>query len=240
MSQSLAFQADSLDFSKLQYQRALNGDVDFHGLAYSNPLTEGAYTTSAGRIDVSETFVGLKNPNRNLRSRLFRLRTNLALHHSQAISQSQETTGEDFTSLNVDGDTGQPDSTGRLRFEDALHSISKFVSIIEDYDKELRSANTSPSRRTISVDMILDILLAYLQLVEIYDGLCCQLLAGLRDNPRSAMSELQILPSLQIAGFSVEQGYLQTKLLIQAIRHHFEMIEKLFGLLVPYRISSRT
>ena len=53
------------------------------------------------------------------------------------------------------------------------------------------------------------------------------------------MSGLQIVPDLRLAGFPLQHGTLQIKILIQVIVHQSEMIEKALGLPVEYRVSGR-
>lgn len=238
-SQSSALEENFLDFFQLDYQRPRMEDVKFYELTYAGHPMEGMYESSTGSVDTSDMFVGLESSNVNLEHRIFRLRTTLSIHSTRNTSTSRDPDQELYTSPNGNGDTSQPGCTGPQRFEEALRSISKFVSILGDYDSEVRSANAPSASMAISVVMILDILLAYLQLVAVYDVLCSQLLTGLQQGSRSTFSELQMIPRLQIAGFSVESGHLKVKVLIQAITHHFETIERVFGLPVGYRISDR-
>ena len=128
-------------------------------------------------------------------------------------------------------------------FGGALRDISEFLSIIEVYGQDISTTADHQSGSTgssaIGVVVALDILLAYLQIVAIFDELCAQLYEKLRSSSHASVSGLQLLPGLQLAGLSVVPGHLQTKILIQAVVHHFEMIERVLGLPVIYRVSRR-
>ena len=50
---------------------------------------------------------------------------------------------------------------------------------------------------------------------------------------------LQTLPGLRLAGFSVQQGNLQTKILLHAVLHQFEMMERTLGLTTELRVTDQ-
>jgi hypothetical protein len=137
-------------------------------------------------------------------------------------------------------------------FGDALGDLSEFVVIIQKYrcpdtpassstlvSQKRRSVRSNPNERTsttasgggwnprppsfrIGIVVILNLLSAYIQVVAIFDRLFQALLKQLSEpsNP---------VPNLHLAGFSVQPGNLQTKILTHAILHQFEMIERILG-----------
>ena len=102
--------------------------------------------------------------------------------------------------------------------------------------------NNDVSCSSVSFVCVLHLLSSYLQIVAIFDGLFHQLYElQCRSGAPSPwlVTGLQTLPDLRLAGFPVQQGSLQTKILIQAIQHQFELTEKILGLPVELRVSDR-
>jgi hypothetical protein len=135
-------------------------------------------------------------------------------------------------------------------FGDVLRSTSEFLAIIQSYGLADRSppgcSDTHdaqmihPSKPPLGVIIILNLLSSYLQIIAIYDNLFLrlyELLCG--TSQKRSVTDLQTLPGLRLAGFPVQQGNLQTKILIQAIKHQFEMLEKVLGLPAEFRVSDR-
>ncbi|RDW74768.1 hypothetical protein BP6252_05910 [Coleophoma cylindrospora] len=142
------------------------------------------------------------------------------------------------------------DSDGMLNsnlFGDMLCSTSEFLAIIQSYgvvesssvSSEDRPQTTYKLRPPLGVINVLNLLASYLQIIAICDNLFLRLHERLCAASQSPVSGLQTLPGLRLAGFPVQQGNLQTKLLIHAIQHQFETIEKILGLPPEFRVSDR-
>ncbi|KAK3317500.1 hypothetical protein B0T19DRAFT_435104 [Cercophora scortea] len=153
-------------------------------------------------------------------------------------------------------------------FGHCLGDTEEFVTILRSYSSSSLSKDsmTGPDRE-LGILVVLNLVAAYLQIVTIYDKLlrfiCSRLfdqspipagtsssvstssyssrrpsVASFGNIPGEA-SQLQILPGLQLAGFFVQQGTLQTKLLIVTMLHQFEAIERLLGLPAEFRVTDR-
>ena len=139
-------------------------------------------------------------------------------------------------------------------FGNALRSTSDFLNILESFgsrdaepgfDHPNASVNPGdPSQSSLGLICVLSLLSSYLRIVAIFDSLffhlyellCCD---ATRSLETFAGADLQPLPGLQLAGFTVQQGSFQTKILIQAIQHQFQIIEKMLGLPLQLRVSDR-
>ena len=192
--------------------------------------------------------------------RLSQLSLDLSRQMQELLTKSQRgnTTGKD------NGPSGNPfEVTNRSSgtqstsnsFGDALRSTSEFLAILLCYENggvgatssavslSCRSrVNNDASGSSIGFACVLSLLSSYLRIIAIFDGLFHQLYELQRRNGVTSpelVAGLQTLPDLHLAGFPVQQGSLQTKILIQAIQHQFELIEKILGLPVELRISDR-
>lgn len=161
----------------------------------------------------------------------------------------------------------QPQPAVRNPFGEALCYMTELLSIIRSFmqQQSLGDASLSPSPSssvsgTIDLVTMLDILSAHTQMVSIYDELFQRLYTRLRasagpdgrgssgSSPSSSSSaptaqsqlQFQALPGLQLAGFPVLQGALQIKILMQAIMHQFETLERELSLPAELRVSKRT
>ncbi|CAG8974768.1 hypothetical protein HYALB_00000380 [Hymenoscyphus albidus] len=142
-------------------------------------------------------------------------------------------------------DPNEIGSTNCISFGHALRNTSEFVAIIQSYGagrSTPQSPNSSPSLGVIAT---LNVLSVYLQVIAIYDHLLGRLHEQLYNSTSQAgfnaesFPALQTLPGLQLAGLSVIEGNLQTKILIQAILHQLETIENLLGLPAEFRVADR-
>lgn len=126
-------------------------------------------------------------------------------------------------------------------FGHALGDLSEFLVIIQSYNSKKKvqfsgaTENNGPgfisnSNRRISIVMILNLISAYLQIVVIYDQIFRSLSTRLFETSDWPVGEQRALSRLRLAGLSVGQGSLQTKILIHAILHQFDLIERLLGL----------
>jgi hypothetical protein len=150
---------------------------------------------------------------------------------------------------------GSADASASNAFGDALRSTSEFLAILLCYDSgvvgktssaismsQRSGVNNDVSRSVVSFAIVLRLLSSYLRIIAIFDGLFHQLYKlQCRSGATSPwlVTGLQTLPDLRLAGFPVQQGSLQTKILIQAVQHQFELIEKILGLPVELRVSDR-
>ncbi|KAI1081409.1 hypothetical protein F5B20DRAFT_579273 [Whalleya microplaca] len=172
----------------------------------------------------------------------------LRMQLSHSLQQSMEDTAGFW---NGDLDATEQQNTGRNPFGEALCRTSEFLTIIQSLMQQPREAhgetNPLPSPSvfgTMDLVITVDILSAYTQILSIYDGLFQQLYTTLRSTMGQeasdlSMPRLQTLPGLQLAGFSVLQSNLQTKILMQAIMHQFETLEKVLALPRELRVSKR-
>lgn len=133
-------------------------------------------------------------------------------------------------------------------FGDALSDVSEFLLIIQSY-RSLPQENATEGAR-LGIIVMLNLLSAYLQIIAIYNKLlqclCSQLFGSASSSssccssPSPAYSStsildhgearLQTLPGLQLAGFAIRQGNLQTKIIVDAMLHYFASVERLLGL----------
>lgn len=136
-------------------------------------------------------------------------------------------------------------------FGDTLRDISEYLAIIQSYGCSQSTQVTppaddhtgdtpGPSRGAgIGIIVLLHILSVFLQIVAVSEKLFLALARQLSNMPTGSPASVQTVPGLQLAGFSVRQGSLQTKLLIHATIHQFEMIERILGLPVEFRVTER-
>lgn len=222
-------------------------------MAYSDSIMEEPQQQLSGSVErgLSETECDL---------RLSQLSLDLCRQMQLCMTRSQRwgtTTMDPKASENPlkimrKGLDGQSNSNA---FGDALCSTSELLAILQFYGRggagspsaescHRRTASSHTSQSSLSFICILNLLSSYLRIIAIFDSLflclyqllCC----GTTSLPGSlAGAGLQTLPGLQLAGFSVQQGSFQTKILIQAIQHQFEMIEKILGLPTEFRVSDR-
>lgn len=132
-------------------------------------------------------------------------------------------------------------------FGDALSSTSEFLAIFQSSigrSDELLFAGDVDSSVLPSFTCLLNLLACYARIITIFNSLLLSLYHQLRScsastSEFSKSSDHQTLPGLQLGGFVVQQGSLQTKILIQTIEHQFETIEKTLGLPIELRVSGK-
>jgi hypothetical protein len=130
---------------------------------------------------------------------------------------------------------------------DALSHSSEFLVIIQSYGLEMRrSIDGSGSNSTsgtkiprLGIIVTLNVVSVYLQLVAMDKKLFQDLSNQFFDCAANLISDLKPLTTLQLTGFSVQNGHLQTKILIHAILHQFESIERILGLPVEFRVMEK-
>ncbi|KAI0967013.1 hypothetical protein F4678DRAFT_465817 [Xylaria arbuscula] len=173
-------------------------------------------------------------------TRLASLRMKLSLHLQQSLYMT------DFFDMDTDQkEEEQPQNP----FGEALCYTSELLTIIRLFRQQtlgdassLRSASTC---KTTELVTMLDILSAHTQIITIYHNLFQQLYAKMHNSVGQeasdvSASELQTLPGLQLAGFSVLQGNLQTKILMEAMMHQLKILEKELSLPAELCVSKRT
>ncbi|KAL2044433.1 hypothetical protein N7G274_003138 [Stereocaulon virgatum] len=192
--------------------------------------------------------------------RLSQLSLDLSKQMQELVTKSQQgiTAGKDNNPSETPFEVtskGSADACTSNAFGDALRSTSEFLAILLCYDSGVfgeTSSATSMSQRSgvsndvsrssVSFAIVLRLLSSYLRIIAIFDDLFHQLYElQCRSGATSPwlLTGLQTLPDLHLAGFPVQQGSLQTKILIQAIQHQFELTEKILGLPVELRVSDR-
>ncbi|KAF2259440.1 hypothetical protein CC78DRAFT_537103 [Lojkania enalia] len=253
LSSAFTTSEDSTAFNDSNQQEFTSADFEFFGfshyegvsLSVDEPANASPFTSSLipGTIGFDRSNIihtancSVSGSDTNLTG----LRLSLSQkYHRSRLAGTTKNLGSSSGSLDEDMDQSNPTETSW--FGDALQDIARFLGIIEAYSQETRTTTNhgGPAyHSTITIINFLDILSAYLQIIGIFDDLCTQLYGILRASSQNSISELQTLPGLQLAGLSIGHGHLQTKILLQAVVHHFEMIERVLGLPVTYRVSGR-
>jgi hypothetical protein len=139
-----------------------------------------------------------------------------------------------------------------------LKSNSMFISLIQSYARGTCSAADRMEDVTSTNGNILgsphdflcslNILSTYIRLISLSDNLFKQIFASIKDdserhtrvepNGAHAQSTIpQILPGLQLAGFTVTQSSFQAQILVQAVLHQFETMAQQLGLPAELRVS---
>ncbi|KAF3018240.1 hypothetical protein E8E14_013272 [Neopestalotiopsis sp. 37M] len=138
---------------------------------------------------------------------------------------------------------------------DILRDTVEFISIIESYTSPRTGLSTGLVKTPPLCTVVqLNLLSVHLQLIATYDRLlkhfCGQLHAD--DSPSSsatpstqatAVPSYNLspfdLPGMEVAGFQVQQGTLQTKILLETILHNLTMVERLLGLPSTWRTTDK-
>ena len=171
-------------------------------------------------------------------ARLSRLSLDLSKRHEQCLAM--------LDSMRQGGPQGYSEGGDDYRnFEHAVRDLSEFLAIVRMYSpkKDGHSSGgidsrglSSQPRRRIGLVIVLDILSAYLQIVAIYEKLFRCLKAQITQ--RFADGEQHHAPlGLSLNGFPAE---LQTKMLIHAILHQFDEIERILGLPADLRVTGQS
>jgi hypothetical protein len=135
-------------------------------------------------------------------------------------------------------------------FEDALGDLSEFLVIIQSYASKKNGQSpeagdissqgfvSTPSRH-ISIVVFLNLISAYLQIVAIYDRIFRSLSTPLFETLNGPTSGQRTLPGLRLTGLPLGRGNLQTKIVIHAILHQFDLIERSLGLPADLRVTDK-
>ena len=155
------------------------------------------------------------------------------------------------TPRTMDGGTTALDAlSSSSLLEQALGDLSEFLIIIQSYTpkKNVQFPGSTEnsvqgfvfnSNRRISIVVILNLISAYLQIVVIYDQVFRSLSTRFFETPDRPIGGQRTLPGLRLTGLSVGQSKLQTKILIHAILHQFDLIERLLGLPADLRVTDK-
>lgn len=182
--------------------------------------------------------------------RLFNLNLDLSKQLQQylTVTRPQDSPMMDINSdSSPAADRGQEEPLRSNLLGDALSDASEFLAIIQSYRTERRGSSSSGSdaisstRPRLGLIVILNLLSVHLELVMIYEKLFQCLSNQLFDASSLAnVDGLQApLPGLQLTDFSSQRGNLQTKILVHAILHQFEMIERILGLPAEFRVTEK-
>lgn len=87
--------------------------------------------------------------------------------------------------------------------------------------------------------VILLVITCYVQLIRIYSMIFSHVHRSLLATVSGHTPSLLDLPDFQISGFPLRSGILQVKILIEVVVHFLNHIEKVLGLPMEYRVSSR-
>ncbi|QKX59155.1 uncharacterized protein TRUGW13939_06287 [Talaromyces rugulosus] len=167
-------------------------------------------------------------------------------------SKVANTTGSEPLVLDKDDISNQETTL----FGYTLSDTSEFLAIVQAYasdefnkfsDTGIRNKGCHNIKNNFGTSscsrpgliLTLNLISAYLQLVQIYEELFSCLSRKLVSGYSEAAFDMQIFPQLQLAGFSVQQGNLQIKIFIQTTVHQFEMIEKALGLPPDLRVTDK-
>ncbi|KAI6777544.1 uncharacterized protein J7T54_003694 [Emericellopsis cladophorae] len=171
--------------------------------------------------------------------RLSQLRVNLArqiLHQQGSNPEQQPRSMTDETETAAAESPREPLCSHALGA--ALSSTSEFLDIIQSYKRLSRSA-----QHVDNPTMLLDLLSFYFHLVSVFNYFFRQLYDALGSGSfqqDTALRGLHPLPNLNLSGFAVSGGKLQTRILLQAAHHQFKQIERNLGVPPEHAVSLRT
>ena len=182
--------------------------------------------------------------------RLFNLNLDLSkqVQRYLTVTRPHDSPMMDITSSHSpsEADSGLEGNLRSNLLSDALSGTSEFLAIIQSYRMQRRDSSSSndsiPSTRPrLGLIAFLNLLSVFLELVVIYEKLFQSLSNQLFDasSVRFVDGLQGSLPGLQLTDFSIQQGNLQTKILIHAILHQFEMIERILGLPAEFRVTEK-
>ncbi|KAI1135884.1 hypothetical protein F5Y05DRAFT_164398 [Hypoxylon sp. FL0543] len=163
--------------------------------------------------------------------------------HATPLSPSQESSGS--------AESASPWDSHALG--DILRDTVEFIAIIESYTPGRDSSSTTRTNVPLLGTVVqLNLLSVHLQLIATYDRLLQHFYSQLCTDPltppsptssartppahRSGMLDL---PGMDVAGFRVQQGTLQTKILLETILHHLGIVERVMELPIAWRVTDR-
>lgn len=255
---SPSFTANAVDWSNADIFTPLTRDDPDSGPGANAPGGPSSATAYGDARPLSAIGCG---------TRLSHLRMQLSLHLQRCMEDSAAFWDGDTDTHAREQQQRQPAEWNP--FGEALRYMSELLTIIRFFMQQQQPLgdvgplSSSSVSGTIDLITMLDILSAHTQIVSIYDELLQRLCARLRGTARSdahgpsssgsgsssssaptaqpqPQPTFEALPGLQLAGFPVLQGTLQVKILMQAIMHYFESLEKELSLPAELRVSKRT
>lgn len=134
-----------------------------------------------------------------------------------------------------------------------LRSTAEFVDIVKTWTKSTSQQTTQsdktkdqgipvnfynfhPAKYTLNKPTILMMITTYLLFVRMFDVIFTRLIFAFREFPNEVV-KVRFEPGFKLGGFSLPQGFLYFKIIIQAFEHHLELIESSLGLPAEYRVS---
>jgi hypothetical protein len=182
-------------------------------------------------------------------TRLSKLNLDLSNRIEQYLNTPSESMGM-LGDIRLDAsniDNNMPDHL----FEQALNDLSEFLHIIQAYTtkrnglssgsmtKSTETQNTgNDSNQRISLVIFLNLISAYLQIITVYDKvlqrLSFQLFGGSLESFGSNMASAA--GDVRMSGLT---GTLRTKILVHAILHQFDVIERMLGLPEDLRVTDK-
>lgn len=126
-------------------------------------------------------------------------------------------------------------------FIDIVRTWSKNTMSIQPTDSEKRKDDLNfyhfhPATYTLNKPTILMMITTYILFVRMFDVLFSRLIFALREFPNEA-AQVRFEPGFKLGGFSLPQGFLYLKIIVQAFEHQLERIESSLGLPAEYRVS---
>ncbi|KAJ5113435.1 hypothetical protein N7456_001969 [Penicillium angulare] len=138
-------------------------------------------------------------------------------------------------------------SSGSLLLEAALGDLSEFLVIVRSVTPHINRGGGSGdlgsqgsihfSSSHINILILLHLIAAYFQIVVIYEQIFRSLSSQLFDPSGKIPDKQRVLSGLQLAGLAMGPGTLQTKILIHAILHQFDLLERMLGLPADLRVT---
>lgn len=126
-------------------------------------------------------------------------------------------------------------------FNDIVRTWSKSTTSDQAIDCEKRKDSLTfyhfnPATYTLNKPTILMMITTYILFVRMFDVLFSRLIVALEEFPNE-VAKVRFEPGFKIAGFSLPQGLLYLKIIVQAFEHQLERIEGSLGLPPEYRVS---
>jgi hypothetical protein len=237
-SENLANDSQSYETLSIPTTNGSGIDVD---LSESSQLVQRAGNESVRKLQQSDTS--------RCNIRLSKLNMDLSTRIGQCLSSSSE------NSSTREGSRPEAScsesSMADLLFEQAINDLSEFLIIIQAYrtkgdnpssdtsTKAVVNQNTSsePNQR-LSLVVFLNLISAYLQIVIVYDKvlqhLRLKLFGGSFDS--FGANTATAAGDVRLSGLT---GNLRTKLLVHAILHQFDVVERMLGLPADLRVTDK-
>ncbi|KAL6166240.1 hypothetical protein ACJQWK_07599 [Exserohilum turcicum] len=189
-------------------------------------------------------------------ARLCNLNLDLSKRLQECLGTTPQGSPRLYNAKPEDGSTGDRDGINTT-LERALGDLSEFIAVIRSYvstrnDFDRGNPTGEPigqgvgsgpgisATPKISLVFLINLLSAYLQLVTIYDKIFSPhrtRLCSTASLEPSCTSPSQQPLDFRLLGLSAAQGTLQTKILIHAILHQFDVIERMLGLPADLRVT---